>query len=300
MFHLLVTASVYVLFASAGEGTLLDQVRYQTNTASRQVVLVAHQDDWQLFMGDVIAGRIHAGDSVIFVYVTAGDDGRDSSYWLTRERAALQSTLVAVGQGAVDHSSVQCAMTRVLSHSLRKCSVGKTESYFLRLPDGRRNGAGFAEHRYQSLRKLRSNQISAITAIDGSATYNGWNDLARTVSVLIGPQTVAFPVTVHATDPSKAINPHDHFDHRMVGLIVYDLRKSQSLGTKFYVGYAVATRAANRTTDQARMKEQLFLAYDQEMMRTNKTWSAYAEHPAFYSQCIVRTYARTVGTAAHP
>jgi LmbE family N-acetylglucosaminyl deacetylase len=296
----MVAASVYLLYPIAGEDIPLDQVRYQANTVSRQVVLVAHQDDWQLFMGDVIAGRIAAGDSVTFVYVTAGDNGRDSSYWLTRERAALQSTLVAIGQTAAGHSSVQCAMSQVLSHSLRKCTVGKTESYFLRLPDGRRNGAGFARHQYQSLRKLRSNEITAITAIDGSATYAGWNDLARTVSSLIGSETVAFPITVHATDPSKAINPHDHFDHRIVGLIVYDLRKSHSFGTKFYVGYAVATRAANRTTDQARTKEQLFLAYDQQMMLTNTTWSAYAEHPAFYSQCIVRTYARTVGTGAHP
>jgi hypothetical protein len=190
-------------------------------------------------------------------------------------------------------------MVQVLSHSIRKCIVGKTESYFLRLPDGRRNGAGFAGHRYQSLKKLRANQITAMAAVDGSTTYNGWNDLARTVSSLIGQETAASRITLHATDPSKAINPHDHFDHRMVGLIVYDLRKSRTLDTRFYVGYAVATRAANRTTDQARTKEQLFLAYDQEMMRANKKWSAYAEHPAFYSQCIVRTYARTVGAAAH-
>jgi LmbE family N-acetylglucosaminyl deacetylase len=274
-------------------------VKYQTNSGSRQVVLIAHQDDWQLFMGDVLAERINAGDSLIFIYVTAGDDGRDSSYWRTRERAALQSTRAAVGQSATDQGSVRCAIVQVLVHSVRKCTVGKTESYFLRLPDGRRNGAGFAGHQYQSLRKLRANKITMMTAVDGSATYSGWIDLAHTVSRLIGPEMASPRITLHTTDPSKAINPHDHFDHRMVGLIAHDLRKSRPLKTKFYVGYAVATRAANRTTSEARVKQRLFLAYDNEMLQTNRAWSAYAEHPSFYSQCIVRTYARTVRATTH-
>src|SRR5947207_3970007 len=64
-------------------------VRYVSNSGSaRDVVVVAHQDDWQLFMGDVIAERIRAGDSVTFIYLTAGDDGRDTTFWQIIERAA--------------------------------------------------------------------------------------------------------------------------------------------------------------------------------------------------------------------
>jgi len=88
------------------------------------------------------------------------------------------------------------------------------------------------------------------------------------------------------------VNPHDHFDHRMAGLLVNDLRKGQTWNTRYYVGYALATRAANRSADEAREKTAIFLAYDKEMMRVNKAWSAYAEHPAFYSECMLRTYAR--------
>ena len=131
------------------------RVSYVSNPSSVvDVVLVAHQDDWQLFMGDVVAKRVRTGKPVAFIYLTAGDDGRDSLYWTTRERGALESTRVATA-AAADSAFGQCSTTRALEHVIRKCTVGNTESYFLRLPDGRRDGMGFASHSYQSLRKLR-------------------------------------------------------------------------------------------------------------------------------------------------
>jgi hypothetical protein len=183
--------------------------------------------------------------------------------------------------------------------------IGRTESYFLRLPDGGRNGAGFARHKFKSLRKLRGKKITAISAIDGSATYRGWEDLMATAGKLITLQSangvdslntrsVDSEYAIHASDPSIAANPHDHFDHRMAGLLVADLQKRERWKTiQYYAGYALATRAANRSSDQAREKTATFLAYNNEMVRANKTWSAYREHPAFYSQCMLRTYART-------
>jgi len=268
-------------------------VRYTSNsTPQHDVFVVAHQDDWQLFMGDVVAERIRAGHSVSFVYLTAGDDGRDSLYWQTRERAALQSTRIAIGPDAADSTAVRCSTTEVLEHTIHKCMIANTESYFIRLPDGKRNGVGFARHDYQSLRKLRGKKIAAIVAVDGSAAYHGWQDLMVTMSNLIGTSSAATEIVVHANDPNVAANPHDHFDHRMAGLLVDDLRKGQTWKTQYYVGYAVATRAANRSTDEAREKTAIFLAYDKEMTRVNKAWSAYAEHPAFYSECMLRTYVR--------
>jgi len=181
----------------------------------------------------------------------------------------------------------------VLEHVIQKCVIARIESYFLRLPDGKRNGAGFVRSDFQSLRKLRGEKIATITAIDESTTYRGWNDLMATASRLIGPSSTARDRAVHASDPSVAANPHDHFDHRMAGLLVEDLRRKERwINTQYYVGYALATRAANRSPDQAREKAAIFLAYDNEMKRVNKTWSAYREHPAFYGECMLRTYAR--------
>ena len=253
------------------------------------VVLVAHQDDWQLFMGDVVTERLRSGNRGVFVYLTAGDDGRDSIYWQTRERGALQSTRVAAAIPAAD--PISCSMVQIHDHSIRKCTVGNTESYFFRLPDGKRDGKGFARYGYRSLRKLRAKRSSEMGAIDGSASYQGWTDLMTTVGSLIDRDSAG--VTIHTSDPSIARNPHDHFDHRMAGLLVADLRKQNDLRAMYYLGYALATRAANRSADQTRAKTALLIAYDREMMSVNKKWSAYQEHRAFYSECMQRTYVRS-------
>jgi hypothetical protein len=257
-------------------------------------IVVAHQDDWQLFMGDVVARRVQAGGRVVFIYLTAGDDGRDSIYWATRERAALASTRIAVGVPPTDSAAEQCSSVSAFDHAIRKCRIANTDSYFFRLPDGHRNGIGFARHSYQSLRKLRLKRITSISAVDGSAAYNSWADVMSTVGALIGVSSADRIATVHTSDPSVVVNPHDHFDHRMAGLLVYDSRKQNGWNVVYYTGYALATRAANRSEDQVRQKTSLFLAYDKVMTKTNAKWSAYRERPAFYSECMQRTYARRI------
>jgi hypothetical protein len=92
-------------------------------------------------------------------------------------------------------------------------------------------------------------------------------------------------------DPNVVKNPHDHFDHRMAGVLAAGLR-GKKWHAVYYVGYALATRAANRSAEQIRTKTELFLAYDREMRAASPAWSAYREHPAFYSACMQRTYAR--------
>ena len=291
-----------LLALAAGSGALTrdngtGRVRYQTNV-NVDFVVVAHEDDWQLFMGDAIARRAAEGDSLTFVYLTAGDDGREPAYWQTRERAALTATRVAVGAQAGEPAA-RCSITVVSGHSITRCTAGRATSYFFRLPDGQRNGAGFARYGNQSLRKLRAHTIASITAVDGSATYRGWDDLLRTVTVLLHSSDRAGSVRVHTTDPSIRANPHDHFDHRMSGLLVAAVRKDRSWSIWYYVGYALGTRAPNRSGEQARQKTALFRAYDAEMIRANAKWSAYAEHPSFYSECMVRTYVRQVAGAGN-
>ena len=253
-------------------------------------MVAAHEDDWQLFMGDMVSGWLQAGDSTTFLSLTAGDDGRDSLYWQTRERAALQSARIALG-APLTSVEPNCENRAVGNHTMRRCQLGITESYFLRLPDGRRNGGGFARYGKQSLRKLRMRTINSLVAVDGSATYAGWVDLVATLRQLIGSRDIS-GLTLHATDPSVATNPHDHFDHRLAGFLVADARRDANWPTRYYVGYALGTRAANRSNEQTRQKTAVFTAYDNEMKRSNEKWSAYAEHPAFYSQCMVRTYSR--------
>ena len=284
-------ASLTVALALGGPSS----AKAQSPAAVRlHAVIAAHQDDWQLFMGDIVARQAQTGTQMVFIYLTAGDDGRDSVYWATRERGALESTRIAVRVASRDSTTGQCSVATVRDHAIRKCRIANTESYFFRLPDGHRNGIGFASHSHQSLRNLRRNRITSMTAVDGSTSYNGWGDILSTVGALIGENSANRIVTVHTSDPSVVANPHDHFDHRMAGLLVYDSRRKNRWNVVYYVGYALATRAANRSEDQVREKTALFLAYDRVMTQANAKWSAYRERPAFYSECMLRTYARRI------
>lgn len=257
-------------------------------------MIVAHADDWQVFMGDAIVERSRTGRRPAFIYLTAGDHGRDSVYWQLRENAALQSTRIALGMPA--SAGASCDTVHFDAHAISRCTLGSSVSYFLRLPDGNRNGRGFARNRFESLRKLRTNGL-ALHAIDGSNTYASWEDVTTTVNRLVRmsvDSTHSGDVVLHTTDPSVRTNPHDHYDHRMAGKLTENLLRGSQWSGRYYVGYALATRSPNRTTRQRQEKLEVFEAYDQEIIRINRGWSAYREHPLFYSACMLRTYARTV------
>jgi LmbE family N-acetylglucosaminyl deacetylase len=258
------------------------------------IFVVAHQDDWQLFMGDVVFKGVRRGNHSVFIYLTAGNESPNAEYWTTRERAALRSARVAAGTNP-DSATVTCTIVPVLNHSIRRCSVANTASYFLRLPDGRRDGSGFSHNSFQSLQKLQASRIRALRAVDTSTTYNDWSDLSETVAEIVRrEQMPGSTITVHAHDPNAAINPGDHSDHQMAGLLATALRTRAPAEVVYYVGYALAARPDNRTRAQTREKSALFLAYDRELLIANRAWSTYAERPRFYSMCMLRTYARKV------
>src|SRR3954463_13083086 len=88
---------------------------------------------------------------------------------------------------------------------INRCTLGKTTSYFLRLPDGKRNGAGFPRYRNESLRKLRMRTIRSITAVDSSTAYRSWDDVVATVRELAQPSGTAEETVIHTTDPSVRV-----------------------------------------------------------------------------------------------
>ena len=263
------------------------------------VMIIAHADDWQVFLGDVVVERIKAGRHPVFIYLTAGDHGRDPAYWQQREAAALLSTGIAVG--GVPASASKCSSIQVGAHSIHRCALGPSESFFLRRPDGNRNGSGFARNHFESLRKLRSNRVGVIHTIDSSGVYSNWQDLTATLASLVrmaADSMHATEIVLHTTDPSVRINPHDHYDHRMAGKLTETMLKSNDWSGRYYIGYALATRAPNRTTLQRQEKLEVFSAYDRAMIQANPKWSAYREHPGFYAECMERTYTRSFKRAS--
>ena len=283
----------WACIALSGSQSPHNLVRQQSNPPEFDVVIVAHADDWQVFMGDMVVDRISSGHRLVLIYLTAGDHGREGTYWRRREAAAMQSTRVAFGDFNIP---AQCDSVFVNEHRIAHCRVGGSESYFLRLPDGNRNGAGFARNRFESLRKLRAGSVHSITAVDSSTRYASWQDLSATVSTLarmVGDSSHS-RLMIHTTDPSIRVNPHDHYDHRIAGKLTESLINANGWEGRYYVGYALAMRAPNRTARQQQEKTAVFSAYDREMILINPAWSAYREHPRFYADCMERTYSRGV------
>jgi len=272
----------------------------QTGAAHLNAFIVAHPDDWQLFMGDVAVDKITTGGPVVFVYVTAGSADRPPDYWQVREAGSAASASVAASMDEINPLEGRldsCRDDLVISHWIHRCQYRNTVSYFLRLPDGAYDGSGFASTRFQSLAKLAQGELEGIDAVDASATYRNWAEIERTVDGLLAREikrTGAKHMEIHTHDPDDTNNPGDHSDHRATANLVFEIASLRQLAITGYAGYAISRRPANLSATSAAAKMLVFMSYDRQRLLANPLWSAYAEGPAAYSSWLFRTYGRRI------
>lgn len=267
----------------------------EADTTKLHAYIVAHPDDWQLFMGDTVYPQITSGDHVTFIYLSAGGADRPPAYWHAREAGAMASIRAAAtgGNDLKGPIEARCGQVIVRSHPIQRCSEGSTDSYFLRLPDGRPDGSGYLQSGYQSLDKLAHGQPMA--AVDGSTTYLSLTGIEEVVIGLLEHELVAANATglvLHTHDPSPMSNRYDHADHRMAGNIVMSVAAKLNVDAFYYAGYGIADLPANLSDEAINMKQRVFAAYDRERILANPTWSAYAEWPEAYAAWMSRTYKR--------
>lgn len=265
------------------------------------VYVVAHPDDWQLFMGDVAFAQVASGRRVVFVYLTSGGAERPSAYWQARERGSTASVYAAANarrSALAEGSESACARVQVRGHDIHRCSYRNTVSYHFRLPDGNLDGSGFAETQMQSLVKLRAGQIARIAAVDSSAEYDGWDELRETLRTALANEAKAARSTslqLQCSDPDSTLNPGDHSDHMTVGRLVGEVAPSLKGTVTHYAGYDIRKRPPNLPVSAAMAKALLFMAYDRQRLIADEKWSAYAEAPSDYSAWLFRTYPRPAG-----
>src|SRR5215468_8340297 len=177
-------------------GAILVNVPAQADEAKRpdkvSFYFAAHEDDWQLFMNpsafqDVIKGAA----KTVFVHLTAGDaglgtglGGRKHPFYLARENGAEAAIRFMADADAAPGERVAEPMI-FNGHSIYRVSYRNTVGYFLRVPDGNASGAGYPETGFQSLKRLASGESDILRAVDGSATYYGWDDLVATLRAII-------------------------------------------------------------------------------------------------------------------
>ena len=261
------------------------------------IYVVAHQDDWQLFMTpDAYNDLIDSDKKTVFIYTTAGDAGQDSVYWLAREKGALRSVQYVLDTHASPPAEPAYSHKSSAGHQIQYCEYKNSGSYSLRLPDGRMTGKGSESYHEESITKLHKGHIESISAIDSSTTYHGWQDLCDTLAAIIEAEAQGYgTVTLHSSDFLMLNNVVDNADHLTTG--VATKAAVEKLGKKYairlYLDYDTDLLRPNLTPKQVLFKTGLFTAYDVTVQ--NEAGHCTHCETDYYLKWCLRQYSRLLG-----
>ena len=258
--------------------------------------IVAHQDDWQLFMTpDAYDDLIRHNTKVTFIYSSAGDAGNDSTYWLAREKGALRSVQYALDSHQSPPQEIITTQKSVAGHLLHYCRYKDVGNYFLRLPDGCMSGKGSERYGFESITKLHKREIEAITAVDKSTTYRSWEDLYATLAAIIQEESKEYTnVCLNTSDFLLSNNFIDNADHLTTG--VATKAAGAALGgqypIKLYLDYDVDILRPNLKPKQVLHKAGMFVAYDM----TVQAETGHCTHceTDYYLKWCLRQYSRSM------
>jgi hypothetical protein len=256
-------------------------------TAHTDFYFHAHQDDWQLFMGDRAYSSVQVATKIVFVYTTAGDSGDPQAYWLTRERAARAAVDAFIGSG-----SWACAPQTIGTHAIQRCTKGKAVSYDMRLPNCPMSAEGFGGR--GCIGDLRDGRRASLAAIDGSTTYTSWADFYNTLRGIVdfesNNQSAPY-VEVDAPDYDRTVNANrvDHPDHIATGDAVHAAAGSRSWNLTWYADYNTRNLPINLSQTAHDTKRSAFYAYDGYM---GSAGYGYNQFDTEYQDWLWRTYTR--------
>jgi hypothetical protein len=283
-------------YSDGGNSAFSNSVRATTPASTPlpyrgDAYIVAHEDDWQIFMSDRTYTSFQSAASMLFIYATAGDAGNGPTYWQARERGALASMDTMSGASG----SWTCVTRAIRAHPIWRCAKFNVVSYFMRMPDGNNtDGTGYG---YGSLSTLRD-RGTPTSALDGSTTYTSWSDFYSTLGAIVDLEfdNQSSPyVQVNTQEFDRTLDPSDHADHNATGDATRGASATRSWGVTWYVGYDTKNRPINLTTAQHSEKVPPFYACNATM--------AAAGYPSdfndpTYQAWLWRTYFRQSTTGA--
>ncbi|HSX06779.1 MAG TPA: PIG-L family deacetylase [Candidatus Saccharimonadia bacterium] len=262
----------------------LDSLASPVCTGKAVLSFVAHQDDDLLFMNPDHLQVLRGGGCLRTVYLTAGDDGWGSTYWLAREKGAEAAYDTMAGHGSSlwieryilvnGHEYIRMASPR-----------GKPgiSLIFVRLPDGNMSGDGFLKTHHQSLAQLESGAIGKMTSVDGQSSYTK-DELAN---LLVRLMQYYHPSEIDTQTPPNEITVHlDHSDHVTTGQFVtaaYAAYAHSAVPLVYYTGYPISQQPQNVSDQDLAGKSAAFYAYalhDNQVVCKNEvscTISPYAQ-----------------------
>jgi hypothetical protein len=271
--------------------------------SSTSFYVVAHEDDWQLFMGLNAALDVPAPDSkTVFVHTTAGDAGLGTGtggtpvpYYLARESEALGAIRFLANLGVVGAGpNGVVSIVAINGKNLHRVAYKNTVAYFLRLPDGNINGGrGYPSTGNQSLLLLASGSIPQISAIDGSASYFGWADLVETLRGILVYEAQGSPdVWINVPDTDPLVNPNDHPDHIYTGRAMLDaIVPLRCVNAALFTGYVSATMPINLGASEVMLQTGLWAVTTSALTDSYQLSAWDSGHNSF----VGRQYFRILG-----
>lgn len=250
--------------------------------------IVAHADDWQLFMQpNIYKDLVSPGCKVVIIIVTAGDSGRSEIFCRAREEGSKSSLRYCLAP-FVDITEAD-GKKKFNTHDVAYSMINNTTSYFLRLPDGNLDGCGFAKYNFQSLAKLKENKIESIEAIDNSATYKSWADFTLTLEAILTHEIeLIHNIHINYPNPDKVKNCDDHLDHLMVGKAMENLSIQQKSTRFLFTGYDVSAKPEMLSPTELFWKTGAFAAYEKTVYDICG-YSTLAENPNIYKNWCTAT-----------
>lgn len=248
--------------------------------------VVAHQDDDLLFLSPDLLHDVQANRCVRTVFLTAGDAGRDETYWLGREdgakaayaqMAGVANTWSQADAGITGHPIPVFTLTGQSTVSLA----------FLRLPDGFLTGSGYPVHSSESLQKLWLGSISTITSLGtgpsntGSSSYTR-ADLINTLAALLAAYQ---PDEVNTQDYAGSFGDGDHSDHHGAAYFAQAAEAAYPGSPTFtgYHDYKIRLYPANLGATDITDKSNAFFTYGayDDGACTSLPGCAGTDYPAF-------------------
>lgn len=226
------------------------------------IYVMAHADDCQLFMQpQMFRNLVDEKHKNVFIITTAGDAGFEEKFWKAREEGFKSSVRFCLAPlGEITEST---AVTTINEHRLFFCRINNSIIYFLRLPDGNLDSAGFAANHFESLEKLRSGKISEISAVDKSTAYVDWKDLQQTLKALILAESARISKrSLYYLNPNPDKSSYDHPDHLNTGRTLDLIENGDNFQKVLFAGYGVANEGNNLTAKELFWKIGMFAVYE--------------------------------------
>jgi LmbE family N-acetylglucosaminyl deacetylase len=230
---------------------------------TRDVFVVAHQDDDLLFMNPDLSARLRAGHTIDVVYVTAGDAGHEQAVWSRREAGVRAAYAAMAGESDVwNETDEMIAGEPVVRESL--AARPWIRLTFLRLPDGNIAGRGFG---HGSLLQLWNGQLITLPVMGDSAAGATYSH-EQIVSVLVAILEDAHADALFTLDSTGLYSPSpgfgDHTDHVVSARLALEASLAYATPHRLslYRTYNISDLPANLSEAQFEDKRATFLIYD--------------------------------------